>query len=118
MMDKAMTVDVATLIDRLGLVPVNRVYNKRISGVFVSDMVSDVMNGAAPANLWVTVQTHKNIIAAANLVDVSAIIITRGKSVPKETLEIADRAEMTLFTTSLETYPLAVKLCQANIGVD
>jgi serine kinase of HPr protein (carbohydrate metabolism regulator) len=75
------------------------------------------MNGSGPGNVWVTVQTHKNIIAAANLVDVAAIIVTRGKAVPKETLDIADRVELTLFSTPLETYDLAVKLSQAGIGV-
>jgi predicted transcriptional regulator len=112
-----MTTYVEMLKEKLGMEPLNELYNKEIKGVFVSDMVSDVMNGAEPQNIWVTVQTHKNIIAAANLVDVSGIIVTRGKTVPKETLDIANRAEITLFSTPLETYELAVKLSQAGIGV-
>lgn len=112
-----MAFDVEALMKKLGLNPLNSLHNREIKGVFISDMVSDVMNGAGPGNVWVTVQTHKNIIAAANLVDVSAIIVTRGKAVPKETLDIADRVEMTLFSTPLETYDLAVRLSQAGIGV-
>jgi predicted transcriptional regulator len=113
-----MAVDVETLMKKLGLDPLNGLHNKEIKGIFISDMVSDVMNGATPGNVWVTVQTHKNIIAAANLVDVSAIIVTRGKTVPKETLDIAERVEMTLFSTPLETYDLAVALSRAGIGVN
>jgi predicted transcriptional regulator len=75
------------------------------------------MNGAEPGNVWVTVQTHKNIIAAANLVDVAAIIVTRGKTVPNETIDIANRAEITVFSTSLETYDLAASLCKAGVGL-
>ena len=112
-----MSFDVEMLKEKLGLEPLNEIYPKPIKGVFVSDMVSDVMNGAEPGNMWVTVQTHKNIIAAANLVDVAGIIVTRGKSVPKETLDLADRAELTIFTTPMETYDLAVCLCRAGIGV-
>lgn len=112
--DRAMTADVKSLMERLGMKTLNGFYNKPVSGVFVSDMVSDVMNGAAPGNLWVTVQTHKNIIAAANLVDVSAIIVTRGKAVPKETLDIADRVEMTVFSTPLETFSLCAELTQVG----
>jgi predicted transcriptional regulator len=115
---RPMTFDVEMLKEKLGMEPLNGIYNKEIKGVFVSDMVSDVMNGAEAGNIWVTVQTHKNIIAAANLVDVSAIIVTRGKSVPKETLDIANRAEISLFSTPLETYELAAKLYQAGVGIN
>ena len=111
-----MTADVETLAGKLGLKPLNRLYNKTITGVFISDMVSDVMNGAGIGNVWVTVQTHKNIIAAANLADVAAIIVTRGKKVPRETLEIADRVELTIFSTPLETYGLALRLFEAGFG--
>ncbi len=109
-----MIADVKSLMENLGLKTLNGFFNKPVSGVFVSDMVSDVMNGAAPGNLWVTVQTHKNIIAAANLVDVSAIIVTRGKSVPKETLDIADRVELTIFSTQMETFGLCAELSQVG----
>ena len=63
-----------------------------------------------------TVQTHTNIIAAANLVDVAVIIVTRGKKVPKETLDLANRAEITVFSFPHESYQLAVKLYQAGLG--
>lgn len=108
--------DVKELSEKLGMKPLNDLYNRDIKGVFISDMVSDVMHGAEPGNIWVTVQTHKNIIAAANLVDVAVIIVTRGKTVPKETLDIANRAEITLFCTPLESYDLAVKLYQSGLG--
>ena len=111
-----MTLDVEQLCGRLGMKPLNGLYNKEVKGVFISDMVSDVMHGAEPGNLWVTVQTHKNIIAAANLVDVAVIIVTRGKNVPKETLDLANRAEITIFSTPLESYEIAVKLYQAGLG--
>ena len=111
-----MAFDVERLRQRLDMEPLNGLYNKEIKGVFISDMVSDVMHGAEPGNIWVTVQTHKNIIAAANLVDVAVIIVTRDKTVPKETLNLANRAEISIFTTPLESYELAVKLYQAGIG--
>lgn len=111
-----MAADVAGLLKELSLEPLNGTYNRKVNGVFISDMVSDVMNGAGPGDVWVTVQTHKNIIAAANLVDVSVIIVTRGKNVPKETLDIADRVEMSIVSTPMETYAVASRLCQAGVG--
>lgn len=112
-----MTFDVETIKTKLRLEPLSGLFNKEVKGVFMSDMVSDVMNGAEPGNVWVTVQTHKNVIAAANLVDVAAIIVTRGKNVPRETLDIADRAEISIFSTPLESYAMAVELYQAGIEI-
>jgi predicted transcriptional regulator len=95
--------------------PLNEVYDKDIDGAFISDMLSDVMAGAKAGNVWVTVQTHKNTVAAANLVDVSAIIIVRGKKVPEDTIQMADRAKMTVFATDLDTFQVAVKLYEAGV---
>jgi predicted transcriptional regulator len=106
---------VAELKDKVGLKPLNNVFDKPVEGVFISDMVSDVMAGAAAGVLWVTTQTHKNVVAAANLVDVSAVIVTRGKAVPDETLEMASRAELTIFSTDLETYDCVGKLHEAEL---
>lgn len=106
---------VKDLETKIGLKPINEVYDKDIEGAFISDMVSDVMAGAKAGNVWVTVQTHKNIAAAANLVDISAVIVVRGKKVPEDTVQMADRARMTVFCTDLDTYQVAVKLYEAGV---
>ena len=106
---------VKELETKLKLKPVNEIYDREISGVFISDMVSDVMAGAKADNVWVTVQTHKNIAAAANLVDVAAVIIVRGKKVPEDTVQMADRAKLTLFSTEEDTFQIAVKLFDAGL---
>jgi len=102
-----MTKDV---IDNLGLKPLSKFEHRQVTGVIVSDMLSDVMAGAKSGNLWVTVQTHKNIIPAANLVDVSAIIVTNGKTVPSDTIELADRHAVAVLGTGLTTFELVGKL--------
>ena len=106
---------VKDLETKLGMKPLNEVYDKDIDGAFVSDMLSDVMAGAKAGNVWVTVQTHKNTVAAANLVDISAIVVVRGKQVPEDTLQMAERAKMTIFTTGLDTFHVAVKLYEAGV---
>lgn len=54
-------------------------FDKEVTGVYMSDMVSDMIANAKAGNLLVTVQIHNNVIAAANLVDIAAIIVTQGK---------------------------------------
>lgn len=106
---------VKELQQQLGLKAINEVTDKKIEGAFISDMVSDVMAGAKPGDIWVTVQTHKNIVAAANLMDIPAIIVVRDKQVPQDTVEMANKVGVTIFTCPLDSYSVAVKLYQAGI---
>jgi predicted transcriptional regulator len=89
------------LIESAGLTPLTQ---------FVSDMLSDVMASAKSGNLWVTVQTHKNIVPAANLVDASAIVITSGKKVPQDTLDLANQHSIAILSTPLSSFELVGKL--------
>ena len=41
---------------------------KEISGGYVSDLLSDVMGFATENQVWITLQTHQNVIAIASLV--------------------------------------------------
>jgi predicted transcriptional regulator len=108
-------VTVKELQSKLKLNALNEVSDTEVDGAFVSDMLSDVMAGAKAGNVWVTVQTHKNIVAAANLVDVPAIIVVRGKKVPEDTVQMADRVGVALFNTDLDTFQVAVKLFEAGV---
>jgi predicted transcriptional regulator len=101
---------------KIGLKPLSTFEDRPVSGVFVSDMVSDVMAGAKSGNLWLTVQTHKSIVPAANLVDVAAVIITGGKEVPKETVELASKFNIAVLSSSLPTFELVGKLYQLGLG--
>jgi predicted transcriptional regulator len=98
------------LIEKIGLKPLSKFEHRDVSGVFISDMLSDVMASAKSGNLWLTVQTHKSIVPAANLVDVSAVIITSGKDVPQETLDLASKYDIAILSSSLPTFELVGKL--------
>ena len=106
---------VKDLQSKLNLKALNEATDTEVEGAFMSDMLSDVMAGAKAGNVWVTVQTHKNIIAAANLVDVPAIIVVRDKKVPEDTLQMANRVGVTVFATELDSYQIAVRLYEAGI---
>jgi len=104
------------LSKKVGLKPLSTFEDRHVDGVFVSDMVSDVMAGAKSGNLWLTVQTHKSIVPAANLVDVSAVIITSGKDVPRETVELASKFNIAILSSQLPTFELVGKLYQLGLG--
>jgi len=103
------------IIEKLSLKALTNVEDKDVSGVFISDMLSDVMSSAQAGNIWLTVQTHKNIVSAANLIDISAVLITHGKMVPEDTIELANRFHVIILSSSLSSFQLASKLVEAGI---
>ncbi|HUS87382.1 MAG TPA: DRTGG domain-containing protein [Bacteroidales bacterium] len=103
------------IIDKLSLRVLTSMEDKDVTGVYVSDMLSDVMSKAQAGNLWITVQTHKNVIAAANLIDISAVIISQGTEVPKDTIDLANRFNVVLLGCDESTFDVVGKLFQAGI---
>jgi hypothetical protein len=104
------------LLQQPGLKLISELEDKEITGVFISDMLSDVMTNAKPGNLWLTVQTHKNTISAANLVDVAAIIVTHGKEIPAETTALANRFKVNIISSEAATFDIVRKLVALGIG--
>jgi predicted transcriptional regulator len=104
------------LIESAGIKALSTFEDREASGVFISDMVSDVMAGAKSGNIWLTIQTHKSIIPAANLVDVSAVIITGGKEVPADTVELASKYDIAILSSELPTFELVGKLYELGFG--
>jgi predicted transcriptional regulator len=104
------------LIEKIGLKALSKFEHREVEGVFVSDMLSDVMAGAKSGNLWLTIQTHKSIVPAANLVDVSAVVITSGKEVPKETVDLASKYNIAILSSQLPTFELVGKLYGLGLG--
>ena len=102
--------------DLLGLQALSTFEHREVNGVFISDMLSDVMAGAKSGNLWITVQTHKNIVPAANLVDASAIIVTNGKTVPQETIDLANKHDIAILSTDMQTFELVGRLYSLGLA--
>ena len=103
------------LATKLELKPATKVFDKEVTGVYISDMVSDVMANAKAGNLLVTVQIHNNVIAAANLVDMCGIVVTQGKQPTDDVIKMAEKAEIPIYTTELNRWQMATRLYEAGI---
>jgi predicted transcriptional regulator len=103
------------LAEKLELKLITQAFDKEITGVYISDMVSDVIANAKPGNLLVTVQIHNNVIAAANLVDISGIVVTQGKLPADDVVKMAEKAEIPIFSTGLNRWQVATKLYEAGV---
>ncbi|MFW6224324.1 MAG: DRTGG domain-containing protein [Bacteroidota bacterium] len=81
-----------------------------ISGGYVSDLLSDVMGNADAGEVWVTLQTHKNVMAIASLKDLAAIILVNNHQPEEDTLAQANEEGVPLLGTELSTFEVTGKL--------
>jgi hypothetical protein len=106
---------VSELVQKVGLKAFNEAADKEIKGVYISDMVSDII-GIKEGHLLITLQTHKNLIAAANLVDVAAVVFSRNKIPADDVIALSNKAGIKLLGFEGDTWGLAKKLCEIGIG--
>ncbi len=110
--------DLQTIIDRLDLKLLTE--PKDFSGVvptsgYVSDLLSCVMAGAKKDGLWITLQSHDNIVAVAALLELSAVIITEDAQPELSTVARAVAKNITLLSTPLPSYDIVGKLWELGL---
>ena len=81
-----------------------------ISGGYVSDLLSDVMGFARENQVWITLQTHRNVMAIASLKDLAAVILVKGFQPDSDTLKHSEEEGIPLLGTEMETFEIAGKL--------
>lgn len=81
-----------------------------VSGGYTSDLLSDVIANSKENNLWITLQTHQNIIAVAKLKELAGIIIVNNREPNKETIQKAKEENVPLLCTDLKAYEVSGKL--------
>ena len=84
-------------------------------GGYVSDLLSCVVAGAQPGNIWVTLQAHMNVVAVAALRDVSAVIITENAQPDADVIEKASQQGVILLSTKEPSYQVVGKLWELGI---
>ncbi len=85
------------------------------TGGYASDLLSCVIAGAKPGNLWLTIQSHINIVAVAALNELAAVIMTENASPDAAVIEKANEQGVTLLVSGENTYTLAGKLWEMGI---
>ena len=85
-----------------------------IKGGYTSDLLSDVMGHMEEGMLWITMQTHQNIVAVSTLKDAAAVLIVNGASPDEETLQKGKDEDIPLLGTSLSAF---VAVFSASVDV-
>lgn len=81
-----------------------------IKGGYVSDLLSDVMGFAKEGNVWVTLQTHKNVIAIASLKELACVLLVKGNKPDDDMLEQAKEEGIPVLGTTEQTFETAGKI--------
>ncbi|MEW6547512.1 MAG: DRTGG domain-containing protein [Bacillota bacterium] len=101
-----------TVVEKLGLEVLtgSAHLDRDVTGGYVSDLLSDVMANAVSGQVWMTIQTHQNVVAVASLANLAGVIITSGKKPDAETLQRADTEGVVIMRSPYPTFRVAGEL--------
>ena len=103
------TMKVKELVEKLNLKVLSgeNGLDREIDGCYISDLLSDVMGNAMEGNIWITLQTHKNVMAVASLKELACIILVKNLVPNDETIEQSNDEDLPILQTNLPTYEIA-----------
>lgn len=84
--------------------------NNEVSGGYTSDLLSDVIGNAESGSIWITLQTHKNVLAIASLKDLAGIIIVKNLEPEDDMIEQSNEENIPVMVTSDSTFNISGKL--------
>jgi predicted transcriptional regulator len=90
--------------------------DRRIQGGYCGDLLSDVMANAPDGCIWLTVQTHQNIVSVAVLHEMAAIVLTGGHAPDQETVDKADEEGVPILMFPKSAYELAGQVYAAGVA--
>lgn len=104
------------VIEKLNLEIINKGnLELEVSKGIVSDLLSYVMGYAKEGDLWITIQTHMNVIAVASLCKVSAVIISSNLEIGEDVINKAIEENLTILRSPYSSYELVGKLYSLGI---
>ena len=86
-----------------------------VKTAFGADLMSDVLAFAKTGSLLLTGLTNSQVIRTANILDIAAIILVRGKKPSTETINMARELKIPLLTTKYILFETAGRLYAKGI---
>jgi len=85
---------------------------QEVTGGYVSDLLSDVMGHAKEGEVWITLQSHTNVVAISSLKELAAIVLVKGIEPDQAVLEKAEEEGIPVLGTLEDTFTISGKLFQ------
>lgn len=84
--------------------------DKEVEGIYICDLLSWVMAHGSSKDVWITIQTHPNIIAVATLLELSCIIVPENAEIEEDTIKKANDEEIPLLVSNENGYRICTQL--------
>jgi hypothetical protein len=112
MSSEGKTIPLKDIIDGLELLVLTSrdISNVEVNGGYVCDLLSDVMANARPKDLWITMQTHQNVLAVAQIKELAGIVLVNGRRPDDETVRKADEQAVTILAADESAFELSGRL--------
>jgi hypothetical protein len=88
---------------------------REIKGGCGADLMSDVLASIQPEAVLLTGLCNPQVIRTAQMADVAAIVLVRGKQPPQETVDLAIREKIPLISTPFGMFEVCGRLHQAGL---
>jgi len=89
--------------------------NREIKGGCGADLMSDVLASIQPHAILLTGLCNPQVVRTAQMADVAAIVLVRGKRPPQETVELANQEAIPLISSPYGMFELCGRLYQAGL---
>lgn len=89
--------------------------NREIKGGCGADLMSDVLASVQPEAVLLTGLCNPQVIRTAQMADVAAVVLVRGKVPPAETIALAEREDIPLISSPFGMFELCGRLHQAGM---
>ena len=105
------------IIEKLKVEPLSSIpsLERQVAAGYASDLLSCVIKGAKKDSIWVTLQSHLNVVAVASLLGLAGVIITENNRPDQETLTRAENEGVVLMTTPKSTYTVVGQLTALGV---
>jgi len=84
--------------------------DREVTGGYVCDLLSDVMGNSKEGQIWITLQTHKNVMAIASLRDLAAVILINGLKPDEDTAKQSEIEGIPILGTKETAFETSGKL--------
>jgi predicted transcriptional regulator len=89
--------------------------NREVKGGCGADLMSDVLASIQPYAILMTGLCNPQVVRTAQIADVAAIVLVRGKRPPQETVELANQEGIPLISSPYGMFELCGRLYQAGL---
>jgi hypothetical protein len=89
---------------------------REIKGGCGADLMSDVLASIQPEAVLLTGLCNPQVIRTAQMADVAAVVLVRGKQPPQETIDLAAQERIPLIVTPFGMFELCGRLYQSGLS--